>query len=298
MKHDMMKLICERERIGHTSPSLKTGKRLDPNLDYSDDFDSGPSRLSTSRKKAYGYKCKELNENLNPLERFLETAVGRLWDDVYSEIRANIDVRKAIGLHVMTHLWHFVERNVEMLDGIPYETKGGYNRVYEANGLYVHPETGILCRHEAAYRRRVRHIPPVDSLHWYGDIYFKLEVLSAPPSCGCVHYKLESGWKIEPYVYTPDRNAVCIHGNRPLPRPIWFLIEYAYHRPDEVYQVFKYGDWQAKQYGVIEPEQTRIVYYRDVPDKMAEAFVVKKKVANKKELKLIHKAIESGEGRS
>ena len=82
-----------------------------------------------------------------------------------------------------------------------------------------------------------------------------------------------------------DEPAVCIHGREAEPNPIWFIVEYAFHEPDEVYEVVKYGEWKADRYNVLEGEK-KVIYYRDVPHKLAEPYIVSKKTANRKALVL------------
>src|ERR1039458_2657283 len=293
MRHDMKKLLCERPRIGSSSPSLKTGKRLNPNLDYdSGDYDWGPTCLPISRSRQFGYESKTLNENLNPLERFLRTAIGRAWDEVYSEIRENITPKKAIDFHVLFHLDFMVELHVEMFNGIPYHKKHSRWGRYEVTGLYVHPDTGILCLHE-----RVQQDPaytPKDALHWYGNFWFKKTIIKKTHCCtstnsiiGCRNRKWINGKFVEfPY----DTKEYCHHGLVAQEYPLWYVVEYGYHSPDEVYEVIRYGDWLAAQIGLKEGEK-QIRYYRDVPEKLKEAFEVRRKTANKKELRLIRHLI-------
>ena len=83
-----------------------------------------------------------MNENLSPLRRYLESQVGRPWDKVYSEIRANLDARKATGLHILQHLDCYVERNC-VQDGTAIMTLRG-GMLVRVRDLYVHPKSGLL----------------------------------------------------------------------------------------------------------------------------------------------------------
>ena len=93
-------------------------------------------------------KTKYLSDHLGPLRRLLRSKVGQPWNDVYSELRQRLDRNTVTGLHVLSHLWDYVEQHVEMIDGVPY-CKGtrhhgrqlGTGHRYE---FYIHPETGIL----------------------------------------------------------------------------------------------------------------------------------------------------------
>jgi hypothetical protein len=78
---------------------------------------------------------------------------------------------------------------------------------------------------------------------------------------------------------------------------------YTWHDPNEVYRVVHSYDYEAERYGMKRTEYTRngeknvethTIYYRDVPDILAKPIVFRKKVANRKELALIHEYLESG----
>ena len=295
MRDDIARVICERQRIGSRNKSIKTGRKLDPSLDYdSGDVDWGPTyvssarhrqelRCSTIRERGMGKTdYKKLNENLRPLYQYLEKAVGRPWDSVHSDILSRIDVRRVIGHHVMQHVgWHV-------------DTTGRERRWSE---LFV-DDNGILQKNEErrskAYYRRQRKQEPITSLHWYDNVWFKLETLVAPAVCGCVHFKVpahpDHNEKYRRYNPEP---AVCTHGNTAGKREIWYVIEYGYHSPDKIHMIYRYEDGPitAARYGLKEPGDVHIVYYRDVPKLLEKPFEVRRKVANRKELKLIRKAI-------
>ena len=65
---------------------------------------------------------KTFGENLNPLARYLERAVGRNWDAVYSELSKKMDRRGTVGGHIYQHLWYFVvpAHKVHFVDGKPH----------------------------------------------------------------------------------------------------------------------------------------------------------------------------------
>ena len=294
MRPDMDKLICERQRIGSRALSLKTGKRLNPNVDYDDDYDSGPLFLPNGRRRMYGWQSKELNENLSPLYRYLDASAGRPWDEVYSEIRANIDTRSAIGLHVMQHLYQHVERDVEMVGGIPYHVN--YSRVVEVDGLYIHPETGFLEHHDSqtSWRNRNRKkTKDPDKVHWHGDVWFERTRLMKSV-CRCTQPRWDERPKWERYHSDPP--VICQHGNPLTVFYVWFVVEYDYHSPDEVYKVYSYensDEWTRRRFNLVEPGMKHVIRYKDVPDKLAEPIVSRRKVANKKELKVLGRALEN-----
>lgn len=295
MRDDIAKLLCERQRIGSRSKSLKTGMKLDPRIDYDDDFDSGPSRHSTSRRRQHGWNSKELNENLRPLYQFLDKSVGRKWDDVYSEICANLNPTKAIDYHVFQHLgWH-----------VDLHRHGRHDHRYYG-GLYV-DDSGILCK--APHRRYERPVAPVTSLHWYDNVWFELQVHKTYAKCGCVHFKVPPVPEKWSRYRSWDKPAVCVHGNQPIERPIWYVVEYFYHSPDEILRSYKLEDYRQpdgsfrpgyERYGLNELCPVINVYYRDEPDLLKKPIekLTRRHTANRKHLKLIREALQKAAGQA
>ncbi len=93
------------------------------------------------------------NDRLAPLERFLESNVGRPWNDVYSEIREHCDTRNIRG----QHLWEHVVEDVLY----PWRIR---------QGAYVDDE-GVL----QYYRRPKRALPRprVTVLHVNADVWYE-----------------------------------------------------------------------------------------------------------------------------
>lgn len=135
MRSDMAKVIVERPRHGSRLRSVKFGARVRLASDV-EDFDLAPPG---------GRDEKSLNENLAPLKRYLDGQVGRPWDKVYSEIRANLDTRKATQLHILQHLRDYVQTHCWM-EGRTVMANRRWFGVDPVEGLYVHPKTGILRR--------------------------------------------------------------------------------------------------------------------------------------------------------
>lgn len=135
MRRDMQKVIVERPRHGGHD-QIHRPKRND------EDWSVYPKRESMRR-------CwkdrKELSDNLNPLWRYLDKQVGRLWDDVWSEISATLDFRGVLGFHVKSHIDEHVQLHVRLINGEPHEVRRyGDNRWEPVTGLYVHPKDGTL----------------------------------------------------------------------------------------------------------------------------------------------------------
>jgi hypothetical protein len=101
MRADMFKVIVERPRWGHRERSPKLRRIHDPHVKF-----MGHKRHVWESR---GY-AKFFNENLAPLIRFLRSRIGRRWDDVYSEICAELDTGSTVKMHVRQHLDDFVMR--------------------------------------------------------------------------------------------------------------------------------------------------------------------------------------------
>lgn len=103
----MDKVLVEKARRGGNKFRSKTvgayrhSKKMDEFV--------GEGTHSKSTSKIVGWERKELNENLNPLKRFLHSRIGKKWDDVYSEICSRIDKKNAVQGHIIQHLFQYVE---------------------------------------------------------------------------------------------------------------------------------------------------------------------------------------------
>jgi hypothetical protein len=154
MRSDMSKVIVERPRLRHP---LKNGSayprghlknRWQPNLEDAPRIESMGGT----------YAEKWLNENLQPLVRFLRSRVGRRWDDVHSEIAAQISCKSAVQKHVLDHLRDYVVQNVRIVGStVQYIRYRGYQPL-ESVGMrfrfYVDPQTRKLCLAPVASRKR------------------------------------------------------------------------------------------------------------------------------------------------
>jgi hypothetical protein len=104
MREDMYKVIVERERRWKATDEVAARLRRD--------FD-GPMRLGTRM----GYGRPSLNENLNPLRRYLHAQIGRPWNKVFSEICAHIDRRNTVQKHIHQHIRDFIATDVAVREG-------------------------------------------------------------------------------------------------------------------------------------------------------------------------------------
>jgi len=159
MRPDMDKVIVERpRRKGHAWLKPKGYRRRLAR--YGED---GPPRRE-GMKQRWGHGTKWLNEHLGPLRRYLDSQVGRPWDQVFSEICAHINRDSAVQDHVRDHVDDYVTTHVVVIDGVPCDGEGG--RMYgtplhqlpgRGPRWYVCPRTGLLRRVEPA---RERPAPP------------------------------------------------------------------------------------------------------------------------------------------
>lgn len=147
MRRDMSKVIVERARL-HAGP-LRKG-RTPQSLDELDELPRGQGLHRQARERGGD---KALNENLAPLYRFLEKSVGRPWDKVYSELRANIKPGNTVQEHVLSHVADKIHVKVQLVEPTPHAPTGieCHHRRYGAfavreGDLYVDPRDGIVKR--------------------------------------------------------------------------------------------------------------------------------------------------------
>ncbi len=143
MREDMAQVIVERPRIKPFNS--RKGRRQA--------LDDLPTHEGMRRAQALRGDRKQLNENLAPLQRYLESQVGRPWNKVYAEIAARLRVDSTVQQHVRDHLRDFVavtpRRNIS---GWRAPIRGGL----WWQPLYVHPVTGLLCRTDKLPEERAR----------------------------------------------------------------------------------------------------------------------------------------------
>ena len=159
MRADMAKVIVERPRLnGHAIVKGENRRMNRIGLENLERRESIRARWTRN----LGYDRKELNENLNPLERFLATRVGQLWDKVYSEICERINRNSPVQLHIWQHIWDFVERDVIMVDGLPRLNRCHYSFLKSEDWgsiyspFYIHPVTGLLLKNESYREKKYR----------------------------------------------------------------------------------------------------------------------------------------------
>ena len=153
MRPDMYKILLERPRLGGYSSatvlkSLRNAYRQAKHFEldaYGDVCDMYSSKKMPMRCRSLCHEIKCFNENLNPLERYLRSQVGRLWDDVYSEIARGLKPTSTIQQHLRMHVMWAVSTKVKIdADGRAWDIAGYRYRCDRVNNLYVHPTSGLL----------------------------------------------------------------------------------------------------------------------------------------------------------
>lgn len=161
MRSDLNKQLCERERAGHTK-SYKRGRRAKK---YNPDMGDEGENYRQHESMTFRHKDdpKSFNENLTPLLGQVRKAVGKRWDDFYSEFCKVFDMRSVINQHILQHLEEFCERDIYIgKDGELY-----VNRQYSPTvklkdstfvEYYVDPRDGIIKRnnHYKTHKQRSR----------------------------------------------------------------------------------------------------------------------------------------------
>jgi len=143
MREDMAKVIVERPRVGDWPP--RKGRAVP--------LEDLPEREGMRRRFRGWGRRRELNENLNPLKRYLEKQMGRPWNQVHAEISRWLKPTSTVQQHVRHHLADFVA-------GVPRQTRQPFHpsppdlfKGYWRQPLYVDARDGIL--------KRTRNLPDV-----------------------------------------------------------------------------------------------------------------------------------------
>ena len=191
-EHRLSEIVIERPRSGMrmSSRKLKGEKQRLRRLtqEATEDGLLSPYLIKPRQKSKY------FSDHLGPLRRWLRSHVGQPWDAVYSKLCQQLDTSTLAGQHVLSHVWDYVERHVEIIDGVLYEKpEWGQFRPLESHyrdRFYVHPETGLLCLVEKK-RRKSKPTPPTDVLaidanHQYRQlkgIWYRVTFAEFPAIC-------------------------------------------------------------------------------------------------------------------
>lgn len=219
MRNDMAKVIVERPR---TRGDGNIGNRRQRRRRNRSDPETMSLTESMRKHHKAHYGGKELNENLQPLRRWLRSQVGRPWSKVYADAKTNLDVRTAVQKHVFDHLKQYVCVDTIEINRVVFCFEGGTARradtgyYFRGDSYYVHPRTGLLCRPKANPKRRwylrgTKDIWFYDEHHAYGRRgreWFVLTFKDAPRKAG--QTVVEDAWLRRPLTFGAD---VAFSGN-------------------------------------------------------------------------------------
>ena len=108
-----------------------------------------------SMRRHIGYG-KDFHGRLAPLRRWLESQVGRPWNDIYSEACRTVDKRSIAGWHFIDYLLNMVYIKTETINGKVHSWDGyGLDREIFPNDLYVDADC-ILRKYKANQPRYSR----------------------------------------------------------------------------------------------------------------------------------------------
>lgn len=256
MRKDISKVICEKERSRSRDSyhDQRNTKEENPRLGFTawpfQGESASPYPFKESMKKKFGnkYAYKSLNDFLAPIEGFLRKAVGRKWDDVYSELSKNIPKSKWLNQHVWTHIDGYVEKNTAWIDGrvcvsdertrewVPIEK----NHYWRRTSYYVHPLTGIMLEidrtkqrkeqalreKQAAYERwsQLRELRTTKTARFFAvkikNVWYEVEVKEKPAKIMKFYKELDGSYKKDPktgallfYWERPYFREDCLHGD-------------------------------------------------------------------------------------
>jgi hypothetical protein len=183
MRSDIAKVLVERPRVGGVGKenSRRNRRATKQALDHIDDANEldvwsfhGMKRVHTSLPGSYDDK-KQLNENLQPLRRFLHSRIGKPWSEVYSEIMANLNLNNSVQYHVFQHLTRdrMVETNTylgksgKVIANTPSGPTWVGNHYFAT--FYVDPTDGTLQKCENSAKARNRYNKEVPNKNGYFD---------------------------------------------------------------------------------------------------------------------------------
>jgi hypothetical protein len=203
MRSDMSKVLVERPRRRIPKAVKSWYPRGSLKMQWFPDLELAPA------KEGYGHRYgdKHLNENLQPLVRFLRSRAGSFWPKVRSEISKNISCDSAVQKHVLDHLKDFVIEHVCVDRRTVLYLRWGRWTALESRGqrwrFYVCPKTSIL-RVAPLAKRKKKHGPKPDenvrvlakdhALHRIEGVWY--EVTLAPkgaPDAGAIRTKKQLG---------------------------------------------------------------------------------------------------------
>lgn len=179
MRKDMKKVIVSRPRAGginHCGRRKITAHQID---DF-DDFDDGYPRKISAKKDTVGLNGDEKSQSdlMGPMRRYLRKQLGRLWNDVWSEICENN--KDFMGEHLKMHIVWEVETNCRFNEDGELVSDNGYT--FYRQRFYVDPNTGVLCISKGSSfkpKKPELRIVEMDGMEYYchEDIWYRVKTI-------------------------------------------------------------------------------------------------------------------------
>lgn len=185
MRKDISKILVERPRVGGVGKENSRRNRRETKQALRDIDDSvapetdvwsfhAMKRVHTSLPGSYDDK-KQLNENLQPLRRFLDSRIGKPWNEVYSEIMQNLNLNNSVQYHVYQHLTRdrmvetntYLSKSGKVIANTPWGPTWVGDRWYAT--FYVDPIDGTLQKCENSLKARNRYNKQVPNKNGYFD---------------------------------------------------------------------------------------------------------------------------------
>ena len=139
MRKDMAKVLAERPRYyRYGVVNKKLRRRKDEEI-------SEDAPKMEGMKRGW-VRCRERNENLRPLRRYLYSQVGRLWNDVNRDIHRWIKTSNPAHSRWLNNIRFYVSQEFIWKNGEPHDLRKGEKlpNVFSQALFFVHPETGVL----------------------------------------------------------------------------------------------------------------------------------------------------------
>ena len=141
MREDIDKVVHEAHKRGtdHFKPYRRL-KKFNPKVGGED---VGGREGMTKR---YGWEGKSSSLKFSSVDGAIRKAVGKSWNDFYSDLSKTVDHRSSTGKHIFDHLDWCVEKNLYVEDGELYVQNNYRKEPLKGSSteFYVDPRDGIL----------------------------------------------------------------------------------------------------------------------------------------------------------
>lgn len=153
MRNDMAKIVSEpaKRGVGYYR-TLNNEYRKAKTFKFDEDFnvdDEFCGNVLSMRPRRIMWEGKEHSFAYRTINRYVRSQVGKVWDDVYSEICKNLKTKAAKALDIEDLFVDHVEQKTWIEDDGKIYYRGWGGHMYcveeECETLYVDPRTGILC---------------------------------------------------------------------------------------------------------------------------------------------------------